>query len=728
MPAQLGAADVNVAHWGQVAALPAGWQPGTPRQLPPVPAGFVSRAGELADLDDLIEAVGSRQSEQASVRVIVGPGGVGKTALAVTWASRRAKQFPDGQLYVDLRGFSAGAAVLPGEVLASFLRALGVDTERVPVELAELTGLFRTVTAGRRLLLVLDNAASAAQVRPLIPASADCAVVVTSRLRLDALFGDGAQFIELAPLPQREAVRLLDRAVGAVRARKESAAISELAKLCGWFPITLRVVAAQLAARPRWPVSRVVEELRDERRRLTNLSRLTGADDSVAATFDWSYRALPPRVAGVYRGMTECSIPEFGVGVAAAVAEMADHDAALALQELVDASLLEEIELDRFRFHDLIRLHGRAQPDDHRFEVSARAARWYLRELTRANLVVIPMRWRVGPAAEQLSGESARFGSGSEALEWLTAELPNVMAVLEDAVADRHDELAWQLCEALWELMLYRKHYPEWLRSHELGIRAAQRCGNRVAESRLRYQLGRAYLDLGQLGPAESETRQAVELARAAEDRRNESAALEQLGMVAQSRGEVDTAVMLFSDTLHIEQELGIERGVAARHRRIGEALLQVGRETEAAGHLGAAQQLFSEIGDDKGQARVALGLARIDARSGRPETALRRLRQAREVLGQSGSAVYEAEVLMTLAEVARGDEQEKTVRAYLAEAVALLDDVGGVALQRALAALEALDGEDDSELAQPPGNQPRAGADGALRGDAEDGRGVTDQ
>lgn len=643
---------------------------------------------------------------------------MGKTALAVTWAVRNSARFADGQLYADMRGFSADSAALPEEVMAAFLRAMGVTPEHVPVQLAEQMTLFRTVTAGRRLLIVVDNAASVAQVRPFVPASVGCMVVVTSRLRLDGLYSEGARSVEMDPLPQAQAVELLARAVGRPRVSDQQREVVELARLCGRMPIALRVAAARLASRPRWSVARVVAELSDERSRLKRLT--ADGDTVVTATFDWSYEALPEHVARLYRLMSAHPGPDFGSGVVAAVGQMTVEQAADGLQVLVDTSLLEELDSDRYRFHDLVRLHGRAQWDQECDEVLVRVGQWYLREMTRANLVVIPLRWRVSPVAEQLQHEPARFASDRAALEWLAAELPNVVVVLEDAVADRHDELAWQLCEALWELMLYRKLYPEWLRSHELGITAAQRCGNRVAESRLRHQLGRAYLDLGRLGRAEQETRRAAELAREVNDLRNESAALQQLGMVARDRGELESAVRLFTESLLLEQELGIDRGVALRHRRIGETLRQAGLDTEAARHLEAAAQLFAEIGDDKSEAQVALGLARIDARSGRPEAALSRLRQARGVLSRSGSAVYEAEVLLALAEVSDGDDQRGRARGYLAEAVELLSDVGGTALDRATAALRRLDEADRGEGVQPvPGDQPQEGADGGDLGGA---------
>ena len=660
-----------------------------PRQLPPAPSHFTSRADELAALD---EVAGPETGGRPALAVLIGPGGVGKTALAVTWGGGHAGRHPDGELYADLRGFSAGTPLLPQEALGAFLRALGVAPERVPPELAEQTALFRTMTAGRRLLVVLDNAFSAAQVRPLIPASAGCTVVVTSRLRLDGLVSEGARFLDVAPLSQPQAVELVVRAVGRTRVAGELDDVAELASLCGRLPIALRVAAARLASRPRWQVSRVVAELGDERSRLRRLS--AEGDAPVAAMFDWSYRALPETAAKVYRLLGEFPGATFGVDVAAAATELADP--AEDLQLLVDASLLEEVEELRYRFHDLVRLHARAQRDDDRAEVVPRVATWFLHAMTRANMVAIPIRWRISPVCEQYRNTPPAFGSGRAAVEWLDEQLPNVLAVLEEAETRQHDEVAWQLCEALWELFLHRKHYARWLRSHEIGIAAARRCRNVVAESRLRCQLGRAYLDLGRFEAAERECGRALELARAAGSRHNESVALDQLGTAARGRGDVAAAVSLYSGSMAIEAELGIDRGVAQRHRRIGEVLASADRDVEAASHLELARRMFAGLGDEKDEAKVLVGLARLDARGGDVPSATRRLERAWEVLSESGSSVYRADVLVGFADVAECDDDPASARGHLVEALKLYEQVGGpqVALIRArLEASEAIPG-----------------------------------
>jgi tetratricopeptide (TPR) repeat protein len=602
------------------------------------------------------------------------------------------------------------------------LRALGVAPERVPPDLAEQAALFRTTTAGRRLLVVLDNAFSAAQVRPLIPASASCTVVVTSRLRLDGLVSEGARFLDLAPLSQPHAVELVVRAVGRTRVAGELDEVAELASLCGRLPIALRVVASRLASRPRWQVARVVAELGDERSRLRRLS--TEGDAPVSTMFDWSYRALPETAAKLYRLLSEFPGASFGVDVAAAATELPEP--ADGLQVLVDASLLEEVDAVSYRFHDLVRLHARAQRDEDRAEVVPRVAAWYLHAMTRANMVVIPIRWRVSPVCEQYRNTPPAFGSGQAALDWADEQLRNVLAVLGEAHAQRHDEVTWQLCEALWELLLHRKHFPEWLRSHEVGITAAQRCRNAVAESRLRCQLGRAYLDLGRFEAAERECVGALELARGAGSRHNESVALDQLGTAAQGRGDIPAAIEFYTGSLAIEAELGIDRGIAQRHRRIGEVLAKAARDGEAADHLELARRMFADLGDEKDEAKVLVGLARLDARGGDVRSATRRLGRARTVLAESGSPFYQADVLVGFADVAEYDDDPAAARGHLAEALQLYEQVGGPQVDRIRARLRRYDAEisepsaieypdiggDSGELAAHDGEVPETVAD----------------
>ncbi|GLZ42509.1 tetratricopeptide repeat protein [Actinokineospora sp. NBRC 105648] len=666
-----------------------------PWQLPPPAAYFADRSPEMARVDQVAGGTG-----RPGLVVLTGTGGVGKTALAVAWAARNAARFPDGQLYADVRGFSAEGAVSTEQVLGGFLRGLGVPPDRVPVELAEQTALFRSLTTRRGLLVLVDNAVSAAQVRPLVPASEDSMVLVTSRLRLSGLHMEGAEFVELLPLPHEQAVDLVIRSLGARRVGTERAAVGELVSLCGRLPIALRVVGARLAARPRWPVARVVAELRDERHRLAKLAAY--GESPVHAAFDLSYQALHEKQARLYRLASAHPGPEFDVGVAAAAADMAKDDAEDALQALVDASLLEEVDSDRYRYHDLVRLHARDHPDQSSEEVDrARRsiAEWFLHSATRANLVVIPNRWRVSEVAQHYRGAEPPFERASAAVDWLDGQLPNLLAVLTDAAERGWDDLAWQVCEALWELFLYRKHYQQWIASHRIGIPAAQRCGNTVAESRLRCQLGRAYLDLHRFDEARTECARALDLARHAGSRTNESVALYQLGMAAQGRGDTEDALARFRASLAIEDELGIPRGVALRHRRIGEALLAASRLRESAVELESARDGFEAMSDHGDAAKVDIALARVEAQVGGFEPALARLERALTVLRDSGSASYQVDALLALGEIRQQQGELDVAEGHFTEARRLAGEVGGPQLERAEARLRGLRPDDGPQL-----------------------------
>ena len=324
-----------------------------PRQLPPDAASFTGRERELERLCELLSGGGQRGA--VPIVALDGAAGVGKSAVAARAAHQLAGQFPDGQLYADLQGATPGLAPLPPlEVLSRFLRAFGVDGQRLPVNVEEAAALFRSLAAGRRLLLVLDNAATAEQVRPLLPASPSCAVLVTSRQLLSGIHG--AEHLHLDVLPADEAVRLLGHLAGPERIAAEPEAAVALAQLCGYLPLALRIAGARLAARPAWPVRALVERLADERRRLDELSL---GDLAVRTSLQVSYHALDPQVARLFRLLGLLDGPDVGVPVVAALLDQPVEATEAALERLVDARLLESLAPGRYRFHDLLRLFAR---------------------------------------------------------------------------------------------------------------------------------------------------------------------------------------------------------------------------------------------------------------------------------------------------------------------------------------------------------------------------------
>jgi tetratricopeptide (TPR) repeat protein len=682
-----------------------------PRQLLPAPAHFTDRVGELAELDRLADEDSGRQV----LIVITGPGGIGKTALALRWLHSRSHLFPDGILQADLDGFAPAGPAAPRSVLSGFLSALGIAAERIPVEVSEQAKLFRSVTAGKSLAVLLDDASSAAQVRPLLPASSASVVVVTSRRRLGGLVPHGARLLILQSLEQSAAVELLSRSMGDARVDNEPDAARTLVELCGGMPIAVCVAAARLVAQPRRSIALLAADLADQRRRLANLA--VDGDLSVAAVFDLSYRDLPEHPARMYRLLALHPGAEFGAGVAAASVGTTEDQARDWLSVLVDMNLLVDAGADRLRFHDLIRLHARHQCDQaesrpDQDQAVRRMLDWYLHNAMLANVVVIPLRWHVGPGYREVYQRPPAFGSAKDAIDWLESERANLLAVLRLAAGNGWSAQTWHLCEALWELFLYRKHYGDWIASHELGVAAARQCGDLAAESRIRYQLGRAYVELRRFDEAVHESALAVRSARVIGHHRNESAALEQLGIAASGQGRPDTAIRCFQESLAIEQGLGIRRGVALRLRRIGATLTDVGRYDEAVEYLERARDVFVRLADSPGEAETLRHLATAHAQAGRPDVALTHLRTALPIMRLSGSAVYHAQVLTALGDVSDQLGDAAGAEEYFRQALDLSEYTGGPVvdqLRARLATYSAIgSGGDTAEIRTPRGGSDR--------------------
>ncbi|MFF6907271.1 ATP-binding protein [Streptomyces sp. NPDC012389] len=607
-----------------------------PRQLPPVPAHFTNRTAEARLLD---EAWVGRRAGAPAMALLSGPGGAGKTALASSWGSGAADRFPDGQLYADLGGFRAEGPLESGQVLGGFLRALGVAPEQVPVDPAEQAALFRSLTAGSRLLVLLDNVTSEAQVAPLTPGSAGSMVLVTSRLRLAGVLARGGVLVEVAALSQEHAVELLVWAVGRARGDAEGAQVRDLAALCGRLPIALCVAGARLASRPRWPVSRIVRELADEQRRLDVLS--AGEGMSVTSVFDVSYEGLSPRQARAYRRLALHPGPDFGLGAAAAVVELPAGEAADVLESLVDANVLEDRGTDRYRFHDLVRLHARGRAaaedgDDEARAVTGRAAGHYLAVAVAAERTVMPGEWHVGLAYG--SADGPHFASGLEVLDHLEGELPNLMAVLRSASGHGLDRLVWQLCEAMYALFLHRKHFPDWIAAYGMGIDAARRCGDKAARSRMHHRRGVAFHNLARSEEALREGEDALTAARAAGHDLAGSAALQLIGMASRALGRYDRSAEALRQAVELDHRAGQFRSEALAQRLLGSTYL-------AAGEVDTAVEALERACD----------LAEALTRAARPAEALALTREAWVVMADSGSSQYRARIMMAWGQAAEG-------------------------------------------------------------------------
>lgn len=662
-----------------------------PHQLLPPPPHFTGRTLELARLMTFLDD--QKISESSKLIVITGVGGVGKTSLALTFLNELRPRYHAGQLYADLGAYSPNSPVSPGEVLGQFLRSLGVQPGNVPTDLSERAGLFRSLSDGLPISLLLDNAVSAAQTRALLPGSGPNLVVVTSRRRISGLTVDGARFTELSPLDEQAAVELLERIMGDERAAAEPHAARSLVDMCDRLPLAVCASAARLVPRAHWSIGRMVDELANERRRLAALSVVE--DISVRAAFDVSYQALPEDAARLYRYLGLLPVADFGTEVAAAAADLNAAEASDLLEILVETNLLEEIADDRFRFHDLLRLHARdqAQADraDERVAAVERSADWYLRTTTVADLRILPARWRLGAYYQDPPEVATTMDTAADAIIWLETELPNILAVLRWAADNGLNELGWQLCEALWGLFSFRKHYDGWIESHLIGLKCAQECADPRAQARMHVQLGGAYRSLRRFDQALDHFDQALRLERTSGHRLGEGSVFDQLGVVMLRLERYEEAIENFERSRTIHEEVGVTRGVAMMNHNIGKALGKINRYDEALASLELAQRQFAAVPEPYHEAQTLTSIAEVRIRADDPTAARRPLERAHTILVELGASYDQGHVQTQLADLAEALGDPDGVRAHLEWALALFTVVGAPQAEQIRARLDGL-------------------------------------
>lgn len=645
-----------------------------PAQLPPAPAHFAGRRREQERLHRLIGVEENRQSP--AIAVVSGPGGVGKTALALQVLHRLAQEFPDGHLHADLGGHDPERPVAVADVLGRFLRAFGVRPEHVPVELEELTALYRSLTHERQMLVLADNALSAAQVRPLLPASGASVVVVTSRRRLGLLAADGARHLWLDPLTEEAAISLLEEFLADDRVLEERESAGRLADLCGRFPLALAVAAARLASRPRWSIGRFVDQLAADRRRF---DELTPEEEPVQAAFELSYAQLAPDAAYLYRTLGLHPGPDADHRLASAAAGWGEARTGAALAGLIEANLLDEQDQGRYRFHDLIRLHARAKAhavdrEEDRAATLRRIADFYLLACDSADREVMPARWPRLPRDTVGEGPATPDFSGpAEAMDWMEGELPNLTAVLRAAATRGWHALASQLVDAMWSLFLHRKLYRSWISTHQVGLASAEAAGDPAAVAMLAVHLGLAYRGLRDRGAALECFTRAYEVSRSAGDLIGEASALNSLGLVLQEEGRIEEAAERFARSVELQRQTGSLRGAALALTNLGAVHLSAGALTRAVEELEEAGDILRAAGDVHNEARAAwyLGLARQRAGDHRSATEL--LRRAQDLADAAGAPMTVAEVLSARAGLAEEEGDFRQADDLLAAALALL-------------------------------------------------------
>ncbi|MBB5957303.1 hypothetical protein FHS29_003896 [Saccharothrix tamanrassetensis] len=493
-----------------------------PRQLPPAPAGFTGRAAEQAELTT---ALGGADGDIVAVTAVTGAGGIGKTWLALHWAHRHADRFPDGQLFVDLQGFSPNASPMdPSTALRGFLGALGVDPRAVPPDVHAQSALFRSLVAGRRVLVVVDNARSSDQVAPLLPGSPTCAIVVTSRDRPAELPArHGARPVRLDALSADEARSVLTHRVGAARIDAEPEAVRELLSWCGGYPLALAIVAGRATAYPEFPLSALAGELRDEATRLDVLD-----DDNVGMSLptvlSWSHRALSAQQARALALLGLAPGPDVGLPVAANLLDLPVPTTRQVLRTLEDLHLVVQHAPARWSMHDLVKLYaaGIAEQDTDDTGQDAALCRlvdFYLHTAHLADRLLEPHRSPIHLDPPTPGCRPHRIADGSSALAWFSAEHPNLLAAQQLAAERGHDTQAWQLAWALDDFHHRGGRLHDAVAVWRIGLRAVERTGDRAALVLAHRLLGGTATYTGLHEEAMTHLSRSLELAEEAGDR-----------------------------------------------------------------------------------------------------------------------------------------------------------------------------------------------------------------
>jgi tetratricopeptide (TPR) repeat protein len=591
-----------------------------PRQLPGNVRGFVNRVRDLARLDELMAA---EEEADAPVIVVTGTAGVGKTSLAVHWAHRTRARFPDGQLYVNLRGYDPGAPLTAGQALEHFLLALGVPAAAIPADPDARAAAFRTLLADRRMLVLLDNASSVAQVRPLLPGSGASLTLVTSRNRLSGLVvRDGARRLGLDVLDEHAAVELLHATTTAYRSDEE-AELAELARLCARLPLALRVAAERAATRPRTPLGALIADLRDESSLWDALSSEDDEADTVRAVFAWSYRSLSPEAARLFRLLGLHPGPQFSTDAAAALAALPPQSARRLLDSLVGVHLLEEVGRDRYQFHDLLRAYAtdqthRLDPAEERDAAVTRVLGWYLAAGVALQRMLSPLSPPVPePKGSREEVPPPAFSSHGEAMGWFRTERGNLAAAVRAADAAGQPGTAWRIAAALRAAYAWHNFFEDWISTTRVGLNAARRCGDETGQALLHESLGMAFRQSDRLTEAAEHLDASLRLRRRTGDRLGEAWVLNLLAMVNQRRRFLREACDNLIACLRIHDELRHDLSSQIPRVNLTVAYQALGRVEEARALAEQTRADAAAAGNRNVEFNTLVILAEIHAASG---------------------------------------------------------------------------------------------------------------
>lgn len=630
----------------------------TPSQLPGDVSGFVNRHAELAVLDQAL-ARDRPEPLSAVVTVITGTAGVGKTSLALHWAHAVRPEFPDGQLYVNLRGYDPGQPATPEQVLDRFLRDLGVPPPAIPASLPDRTSLYRSLLATRRTLVVLDNAATPGQVRPLLPGNAECLAVVTSRSRLSGLVArDGAIRVDVGVLREDDAVALLGIVTSRYRGHDQRHELVELARLCARLPLALRIAAERAASRPMMRLDELITDLRDESELWETLTPDGDDSDAVRTVFAWSYRALPEAAARLFRLLGLHPGNEFSAEAAAVLGQCDLRTARRNLDALVGAHLIEQPAAGRYEFHDLLRAYANdqaRQSEDAQEQAAAleRVVTWYLYAADAALHAIAghDPHPAIEPAPADLL-DVAPFATGEAALRWYQTESVNLVAATRVSAAAGLHAVAWRLAVVLGRIYALQNAFDDWLVTGRIGIDAANQDGDLPGQAWAHANLGTAQLQSGQYLAAEASQQASLALRRGLGDQPGEAMSLNALGLVALRSRRLQDAVARFAEAQEHFRALQDERWVALVNSNRAQALIELERLAEAAPLLDAGLEVFMRVEDQFSEGNALFLLSQLRRKTGQIAAARSAVEAALTLAEENDNQMWQAHWLVELGNV----------------------------------------------------------------------------
>jgi DNA-binding SARP family transcriptional activator/tetratricopeptide (TPR) repeat protein len=652
-----------------------------PHQIPTPTRLFAGRTEELNALSALLDDAEQTRSAVV-ISAIGGTAGVGKTALAVHWAHQVAGRFPDGQLYVNLRGFhSSGTPMSPAEAIRGFLDSLGIPAERIPAGPDAQTGLYRSLMSRRRMLVVLDNAQDAEQVRPLLPGNSGCLTLVTSRSQLTGLVvAEGAHLLTLDLLTEAEARELLALRLGEARLSAEPRAAAELIRLCAGLPLALAIAAARASTRPGLGIGALAEELKDAQRRLDALE--TG-DPAVSArtVFSWSLGHLPAPAVRLFRLLGLHLGPDITIPAAASLAGILPSEARGALRDLIGAYLVSERVPGRYSMHDLLRAYATEQANASESEADRlpavlRMLDHYLHTAWAADRLLRPGRDRIALAPPQPGGMPEEIADRAQAMAWFQGEQQVLLGAARLAHNMGFAEHAWKLPWTLTVFLDCRGDWQQLADVHHMALAAARHCDDKAGQAMAHRDLARAYLRLGQTDGGNHHLEQALLLYQETGDFVGQGRTHLALALVMDTESRYDEAFSHNEQALLLLSRAGDQAGQSNALSSVGWSYAQRGDYITALTFCHEAIRLQRRSGNRYGEAHTLDSIGYVYRRLGQHAQAIGCYEQSVSLFCELGDRYYQADTLVNLGDALHAVGNSQRARDAWHQAVDILDDL----------------------------------------------------